>query len=126
MTEARRISVRLGAGQTGRLEELCRQTGCDISDVVRQALEAFLTCKSSTGPNNAPYPRLSPPAAIIPLTTSYRAYGNGDARKELKELFMQLLAAGFALKELYPRTKGPREIYEALLPLVGISEWTSV
>jgi hypothetical protein len=121
-----RISVRLPYVQMDRVQEFCEDTGHDISHVVRQALDAFLARKSGTASNSGPPKRLSPPQAIIPLTVPYRAWGNGDARQELRSLFTQLLAASFALKELYPRTKGIREVYEALLPLVGISEWTSV
>jgi hypothetical protein len=123
---ARRISIRLNDDQSERLTKLCRETGNDVSQVVRQALDAFFAPQSGAGSDSGPPRRLSPPERIIPLTTSYLAYGNGDARKELRALFIQLLAASFALKDLYPRTKGIKEIYEALLPLVGISEWTSV
>jgi hypothetical protein len=121
-----RISVRLTAAQKESLEACCRETERNVTDVVRLALDTFHTSKSDQPSIHGPARRLSPPAGIIPLTTRYRAYGNGDARKDLRELFTQLLAASFALKQLYPRTKGIKEIYEALLPLVGISEWTSV
>jgi hypothetical protein len=126
VNRSRRISVRLNPESSERLEKLCQESGNDVSRVVRQALDVFMASKPGMGLINAPPKRLSPPAAIIPLTAPYRAWGNGDARVELRSLFIQLLAVSFALSELYPRTKGPREIYEALLPLVGISEWTRV
>jgi predicted DNA-binding protein len=127
MTASRRISVRLKDDQLARLEKVCEETGNDVSQLVRQALDAFMSTKSDMELNSGgPRRRSSPPAGIIPLTTAYLAYGNGDPRKELKALFVQLLAISFVLKDSYPRTKGIGEIYEALLPLVGISEWTSV
>ena len=126
MTAPRRISVRLRDDQLARLEKVCGETGKDVSQLVRQALDTFLFSKSDLESNSKPPRRSSPPAGIIPLTTAYLAYGNGDARKELKALFAQLLAISFALKDLYPRTRGIGEVYEALLPLVGISEWTNV
>jgi hypothetical protein len=126
MTASRRISVRLNDERLERLEKLCRETGIDVSQVVREALDAFFASRSGMESSSGPSRRLSPPAEIIPLTTAYFASAAGNARAELRRLFIQLLAASFALKQLYPRTKGIKEVYEALLPLVGLSEWTSV
>jgi hypothetical protein len=117
MPRERRISVRLPEVQMDRVQEFCEDTDHDISHVVRQSLDAFLAPKSGTASNSGPPKRLSPPQAIIPLTVPYRAWGNGDARRELRRLFTQLLAASFALKELYPHTKGPKEIYQAFIAL---------
>lgn len=121
-----RISVRLNGDQSESLDRLCRETGSDVSQVVRQALDAFLVPKSGPESSSSPPKRLSPPEEIIPLTTAYLAWAGGDARTELRKFFVQLLTVSFALKGLYPRTKGIKEVYDALLPLYGLSEWFRV
>jgi hypothetical protein len=126
MPRSRRISVRLSDDEFRRVKEICCQDGSDVSYVVRQALNAFLTCKPAQGSNHGPPKRSAPPQGIISRTAPYLAWGSGDPRVRLRDLYAETLAASFALKELFPRTKGPKEIYQALLPLVDISEWTRV
>jgi hypothetical protein len=126
MLASRRISVRLNDEQSKRLEKLCAETGSDVSQAIRRALDAFLAPKSALEPNDGLPKRLSPPEEIIPLTTAYLAWAGGDARMELRTFFIKLLTASFALKGLYPRTKGIKEVYEALVPLYGLSEWFRV
>ena len=121
-----RLSVRLNAERLEHLERHCQATGDTVTRVVWQALDAFLASNGASGPKSAPARRLSPPAAVIPLTTGYFASAGGDPRAQLRSLFTQLLAVSFASKQLFPRTKGPAEVYQALLPLVGLSEWLNV
>ena len=121
-----RLSVRLNAERSEHLERHCQATGDTVTRVICEALDAFLASGPASQANNTPSKRLSPPAAIIPLTTGYLASAGGDPRAQLRSLFTQLLAVSFASKQLFPRTKGPAEVYEALLPLVGLSEWLNV
>ena len=112
-----RISVRLSDGQTDRLQELCRQTGCDISDVVRRALDAFWAPKLGSEPNNGPSKRTTPPEAVFDLVPSYL---NSTALRELRKTqFAHLLAISFVAKKHWPRTPGVLEGYERLLQLCG-------
>ena len=61
--------------------------------------------------------RLAPPEAALVHLPRFLAWGDGDLRKYRKRLFMELLAASYATKKLYPRTKGMHEGYEGLLQL---------
>lgn len=110
-----RISVRLSAERIERVQRVCKESGQDVSHIVRQALDAFLPPES--GSSSACPRRLSPPEKIIPAVAKYRAWGRGDPRVELRHLFAELLAASFACKQLYPRTKGIAEGYQGLLGL---------
>jgi len=116
MLKSRRISVRLGSEQSERLARHCEATGATVTRVICEALDAFLASKGASEPSNVARKRLQPPEAIISLTAAYLA-PQKDPRTELKSMFIGLLAASFALKRLYPRTAGIRELYEALVPL---------
>jgi hypothetical protein len=43
MNGSKRISVRLGAAQVAQLKLRCQAAGCDVSQLVRQALDGFLS-----------------------------------------------------------------------------------
>jgi hypothetical protein len=112
-----RISVRLSDSQIARLTRSCDETGRNITDIVHQALDAFLAAESGSAPNNEPSVRLYPPDEILGAIPKYLGWGSGDPRLELKRQFAELLAITFALKKTFPRTAGIRELYEALRPL---------
>lgn len=111
----RRISVRLDDERSERLEKLCRETGTDVSHVVRQALDAFLACKSGTESNSGPSKRLSPPEAVFDLIPQY--LNSTNLREMRKTQFAHLLANSFVAKKHFPRTPGVVEGYEQLLQL---------
>jgi len=118
MRGSRRVSVRLSDDRLARLQRVCQETGCNVSHVVRQALDAFLPSESGAGSTNSGPPRrLSPPEQIFPLVAKYRAWGRGDPRRELNRIFVELLAASFACKQLYPRTASIVDGYLGLLQL---------
>lgn len=117
MSRSRRISVRLSDDRLGRLQKLCQETGCHVSHVVRQALDAFLACESGSAAGQAPQRRLSPPEAVFDSVPRYLGWVRSDLREERNRLFFELLAASFAAKKLYPRTAGVLEGYEGLLQL---------
>jgi hypothetical protein len=79
-------------------------------------LEAFLDSQSAIA-GEANSRRLSPPKAVFDRYPWYISWVRGDLRDERNRLFLELLAASFACKKLYPRTKGVPEGYENLLPL---------
>lgn len=117
MAVSHRISVRLGQEQLERVQRHCLETGYDVSRVVRQALDSRLAPDSGSATSGAPKRRLAPPEAIIPLTSRYMAWGDGDLRKHRNRLFAELLAAAFVCKKHYPRTPGMLEGYEGLRQL---------
>jgi hypothetical protein len=49
----------------------------------------------------------------------FMGWGDGDLRKHRNVLFLELLAASYACKKLWPRTPGMMDGYEALLQLLG-------
>ncbi len=117
MKSSARISVRLSDGQLERLQRLCQQTGCDVSHLVRQALDTLLANGSASGLGEAPKRRLSPPERVFDLVPRYLGWVRGDLREERNRLFRELLAASFVTKKHYPRTAGVVEGYQALLQL---------
>jgi len=117
MATSPRISVRLTETQIQRLEDLCLESGCEVSHLVRHAIDEFLKAKFGEPATGNDAKRLSPPEQIIPLTAQYRAWGRGDLRTELKTKFADLLALSFTCRDLYPRTTNVVEGYEALLKL---------
>ena len=112
-----RISVRLSDGQIARLKQVCGHAGQTTTDIVHQALDAFLGPDTDSVPKVRPAPRLYPPEEILTAVRKYFAWGAGDPRAELKRQFTEILACSFALKRTFPRTPGIRELYEVLRPL---------
>lgn len=115
MSRSRRISVRLPDDRLERLQRLCQETGYDVSQLVRQALDVY--SEPALAPNGVPPRRLSPPEEIFDLVPKYLGWGRGDLRQERNHQFKQLLAICFACKKLYPRTPGIIKGYEALLQI---------
>jgi hypothetical protein len=109
-----RISVRLSDSQNERLKQSCGDTGQNVTDIVHQALDAFLNPEAGLAPTTEPPARLFPPDQILTAIPKYLGWGNGDARLELKRQFIEILACSFALKKTFPRTAGIRQLYEAL------------
>jgi hypothetical protein len=112
-----RICVRLSDSQNERLKLSCGETGQNVTDIVRQALDAFLGPDAGSAPTTGPAAHLYPPEEILTAIRKYFAWGDGDPRAELKRQFTEILACAYALKKTFPRTAGIREVYEALRPL---------
>jgi len=91
-----------------------RELSCDLSHVVRSALDGSL--KSEIAPNTQPK-RLSRPEEIDLLTDQYRAIVDKDIRRELKRIYGHLLAISCVCKEKYPKTPGIVDGYQSLLSL---------
>jgi hypothetical protein len=112
-----RICVRLSDSQNERLKQSCGDTDQNVTDIVRQALDAFLSPEAGLTPITASPARLFPPEQILTAVRKYFAWGSGDARLELKRQFTEILACSYALKKTFPRTVGIRELYESLRSL---------
>jgi hypothetical protein len=110
-----RISVRLPEVQMDCVQKFCKDTGHDISHVVRQALDAFLAPKSGTALNSGPPKRTTPPETVFDMVPQY--LNHCDLRGERKRLFAHLLAISFVAKKHWARTPGVVEAYEPLLQL---------
>jgi hypothetical protein len=122
MSGPRRISLRLDPERLELLQKHCYEAGYDLSRVVRQALDSYFGAELGRSPDGAPPRRLAPPEQIIPLTSKYLGWGDGDLRKEFKRLYRETLAAAIASKRLYPRTEWVIRTYEALLALYPVVE----
>lgn len=112
-----RISVRLSDSQIARLQRSCGEANNNISDVVRKALDVFLSPDAGAAPIIGAPSRLYPPEEILTAVRKYFAWGAGDPRAELRRQFTEILACSYALKKTFPRAAGIREVYEALRPL---------
>jgi hypothetical protein len=117
MSSRNRISVRLSDGQIARLRQACGDTGHNITDIIHQALDAFLSPDADLAPTTGPAAHLYPPEAILTAVRKYFAWGAGDPRVELRRQFAEILACSYALKRTFPRTLGIGEVYAALRPL---------
>jgi hypothetical protein len=116
-TKSRRIIVRVTDERYQALMARSRELDCDLSHVVRSALDGSL--KPETAPSAARKPLLRP-AEIDPLVDHYRAVVDEDIRKMRKRLFDQLLAVSYVCKERYPRTSGVVDGYQSLLSLQSL------
>jgi hypothetical protein len=114
MAKSHRIIARVPDELFQALMARRRDLGCDLSHVVRSALDGSL--KPEIAPN-APRKPISRPAEIDPLVDHYRAVVDEDIRKIRKRLFAQLLAVSYVCKERYPRTSGVQDGYQSLLEL---------
>ena len=113
-----RISVRPSDSQVAQLEACCRETERTVTDIVHQALDAFLTPKGGIADSTGPPARLFPPEEILTDVFKYLAWGGDmDPRVELRRQFIEVLACTFALKKLFPRDKCIQTLYQALRPL---------
>jgi hypothetical protein len=115
--KSNRITIRLSDEEMGRLREFRRESQTDISHAVIQALNALLSPKEDAAPRTGAPPHLFPPEQILTAIPKYLAWGSNDARPELKRQLIEILACSYALKRIFSRTPGIREIYEALRPL---------
>ena len=113
-TKSRRIIIRVTDDVYGALMARSRDWGCDLSQVVRTALDGSL--EPETVPNVPQKPILRT-AEIDLLVDDYRAVVSEDIRHVRKRLFGHLLAASYVTKMNFPRTPGVVDGYQALLEL---------
>jgi hypothetical protein len=104
MPGSQRITIRLPESHMGPLQQYCAERNCDVSHVVRQALDAFLTTHISPTTHHNPPKRLMPPEEIMQPVGKYFAWGDGDPREELRCLYTEVLAASYACRKLFPRS----------------------
>jgi hypothetical protein len=70
MKGSQRISVRLDDRQSGQLRTRCQQAGCDVSQVVREALEQFLSLNlKKSADSETPARSARPPEQILNIIT---------------------------------------------------------
>jgi len=112
-----RITVRVSGQTRESLKRRCRESGYDVSFVVRQALEAFLNGEAENGEGHgSPNGGHVMPQEAFALTGPYRAW-SGDLRVEVRRRFTELLAAAHVCAQHWPKTPGVRESYARLLEL---------
>jgi hypothetical protein len=114
MEKSRRITVRVSEELHQALTARSRDLGCDLSYVLRSALEGSM--KPETVPN-APQKPILRTAEIDPLVENYRAVVDEDIRNVRKRLFGELLAVSFVARQNFPRTPGVVDGYQSLLKL---------
>ena len=97
-----------------KLKGWSQETNLDFSFLVRDAIAKYLDGQPAH--QNDTRPTVGPvmPAAAFALTGPYRAW-SGDLRAELRNRFLTLLALSHVTAECWPKTKGIREVYVALL-----------
>ena len=118
----RRVTFRVPNATYELLQKRCGGMGCDVSFVVRQALEAFLNGDMGNGKGRGSPGGHLMPAEAFAQTGPYRAW-SGDLRVEVKRQFTQLLAASHTCAQHWPKTPGVRESHAGLLelcPLFGL------
>jgi hypothetical protein len=117
MPGSQRITVRLPEGHMGPLQQYCAERNCDVSHVVRLALDAFLATDMAPADDQVSPKRITPPDEIMKPVRKYFAWGSGDLRAELCRLYIEVLAASYACRRLFPRTASVVNGYEGLLQL---------
>jgi hypothetical protein len=113
-TKSHRITFRVADDVYQGLMARSNDQGCDLSHVIRDALNGSL--KPETAPN-APQKPILRTAEIDPLVDYYRAVVKEDIRHVRKRLFGHLLAASYVTKTNFPRTPGTIDGYQSLLKL---------
>jgi hypothetical protein len=113
-TKSHRIIFRLTDELYEALMARSRDIGCDLSHVVRSALDARLKSETATDEPQKPILRT---AEIDMLVDDYRAEVSEDIRQVRKRLFGHLLAASYVAKMNFPRTPGVVDGYQSLLRL---------
>lgn len=117
MQGSQRISVRVSEDQFRRIHTFCQASGCNLSHVLREALERLLAGSSGSTLAEGAQTRLTPPDAVFDAVPRYLGGVNGDIRQVRSALFCELLAASFVAKQHWPRSPGMIEGYQALLQL---------
>jgi hypothetical protein len=113
-TKSRRIIVRVTEELYQTLLVRSRDSDCDLSHVVRSALDGSL--KPESAPETPRKPLLRP-EEIDPLVDDYRAVVDDDIRKIRKRRFDHLLAVSYVCKEKFPSTPWIQDGYQSLLEL---------
>jgi hypothetical protein len=113
-TRSRRIIVRVSEESYQALMARSRDLDCDLSHIIRSALDGSLKPEPAA---NAPRKPLLRPAEIDPKVDQWRSVVDRDIRKERRRLYGDLLALSYVCKERYPRTPGVVDGYQALLKL---------
>ncbi len=111
---SRRITIRLGEEDFGRLQNRCQETGLDISFVVRDAVGRYFSDASTADDQQPASTAQFMPAEAFSLTGPYRAW-SGDLRAQMRKRLVDMLALAHTTADQYPRTKGVREAYLAVL-----------
>jgi len=115
---SRRITIRLGEEDYGKLQKRRQEATLDLSFVVRDALRKYFADGGTTDREpKAPHAGQVMPAEAFALTPPYRAWSGGDLRTELRKRFLDLLALAHTAAQNWPRTPGIREVYSGLLGL---------
>ena len=112
---SRKVTIRLGDDDFERLQKRCQETALDISFLIREALSKYLANGGTATQEAKPVGAgLVMPAEAFALTGPYRAW-SGDLRAELRRRLLDMLALAYSAADQYPRTKGVREVYLAVL-----------
>ena len=111
---SRRITIRVGDEDYEKLRQRCQDATLDLSFLIRDAIGTYLEGGTPAQEAKRTDTGLVMPPEAFALTGPYRAW-SGDLRIELKERFLELLALAHTAAEHWPKTKGIREVYVALL-----------
>jgi len=112
---SRRITIRLGNEDYEKLQKRSQEASLDFSFLVREALGRYFSDAGTADQGAKPAGTgLAMPADAFALTGPYRAW-SGDLRTELRKRLREMLALSHATADQYPRTKGVREVYMAVL-----------
>jgi len=111
----KRITIRIDDQSYEKLQKRSQEVNLDFSFLIREAIGRYFS-EAGTADQQAQSAgtgQVMPPEAFA-LTGPYRAW-SGDLRMELKKRLKQMLALSHTTAEHYPRTKGIREVYLAIL-----------
>ncbi|MBZ5499139.1 MAG: hypothetical protein LAP85_22295 [Acidobacteriia bacterium] len=112
---SRRVTIRLGDEDYAKLQNRCQAMNLDTSFVVKEALGRYFSDSGTTSQEAKPASTSQVmPAEGFERLGPYRAW-SGDLRAELRKRLLEMLALSYATAEQFPRTKGVREVYIAVL-----------
>jgi predicted DNA-binding protein len=107
----RRITSRMPPGLYEKLRKHSRDTGLDLSTVIREAVSQYLQGDAASRMSQ----NMEMPQAALERTGRYQVAGS-DLKERLRESFLQLLAMAYVTKGCW-RADWVKKLYLGLIPL---------
>lgn len=109
----KRMTIRLGDEAYEKLQKRSQEANLDFSFLIRKAIEGYLEDEDVEQRAIKVANPVMPDEAFA-LAGPFRGW-SGDLRVELRQRFLELLALAHTTAKNWPKTRGIREVYIALL-----------